>query len=101
MLKTTDHFLFFPRRQVLYILATLAIGIFCLAFFWFIQRYVFLEFQQVGQTLMTTYNTESTTSNYVDVFFTNAVRYLPAIALIGLAIWAWQYSQKKGQVVYE
>ena len=86
---------------MLFIIATFLVSVIAFAFAWYVNYTVFGTFQATGQSIMQDLDTNSTTTDIVDTFFTNAANYILVLALIGVTIWAFQCSQKKGVVVYD
>lgn len=78
------------------------LGLFLFAFFWFV---LYAGITQVGAavtTMMQQYSgsTSYTAFEYASTFMVNLWKYLLAIAVIGLLLWAMIYSQLKGEVMY-
>jgi ABC-type transport system involved in multi-copper enzyme maturation permease subunit len=76
--------------------------LFLFAFFWFI---LYAGITQVGAAVTTTMqqysgNTTYPAFEYASTFMVNLWKYLLAIAVIGLLLWAMIYSQRKGEVMY-
>ena len=73
------------------------LGLFLLAFFWFT---LYAGITQVGAAVtanMQQYsgNTTYTAFEYASAFMVNLWKYLLAVAVIGLLLWAMIYSQRK------
>lgn len=88
-----------PTR-IAYVLSVVFLGIFLFAFAWYFGHTAFGEFQSIGSTLISRLGTNSTTSDSVELFFDYTDCYILVLALIGLAIFAFVYSQKRGVPVY-
>ena len=89
------------RVAALYLWAVVIVSIVVLPFIWYVSHVTFLAFQDFGSELIQDLGTNSTTSDGVEMFFANADKYLLVIALIGVGLWAWAYSQKRGVPLYE
>ena len=77
------------------------IGIFILAFVWWVSHQFFVAFQSAGSSMIQTMETNSTRTDLIETFFSNVDTYILFIALIVLGLWVLQRSQKKGELVYE
>lgn len=86
--------------RVAYVLSVVFLGIFVFAFAWYFGHSAFTEFASVGSSMITRLGTNSTTSDSVELFFDYTDSYLLVLALIGLSIFAFVYSQRKGVPVY-
>lgn len=89
-----------PVRAV-WIWAVLILGVFIFPFCWYFVHLAFLELQSTGSSLIDTLETNSTTSDGIEVFFTNADKYMLVLALLGLGLFAFRESQRKGLPMYE
>ena len=79
------------------------LGLFLFAFFWFV---LYAGISQVGAAVTTTMQQYSGTTSYsafeyASAFMVNLWKYLLAVAVIGLLLWAMIYSQRHGQMMYE
>ena len=87
--------------QVVYVYATVLVGIVVMAITWFIFREIFLQVQAAGMDTMTRMGTDSATTDLVDSFFENLYQYFLALFLFALLLWAFFYSQRKGSPMGE
>ena len=86
---------------MLWVLIVVLLGVFCLPFVWLVGDTLFTAFQSSGNVLILRLGTNSTLTDNVDTFFTNLNTYFLILALFGLMLFAFVYSQKKGELVYE
>jgi len=86
--------------MALYVYAVIIISVFTLPFVWYVGHTAFSQFQIVGSQLIVDLGTNSTQSDFVEEFFSNADTYMLVLALIGITLWAFVYSQKRGEPVY-
>lgn len=81
----------------MYTIGILLLGIFLFAFFWFILYAAITPFSAAIASAMTPYSGTATYPAYefAAAFMANLWKYLLAIAVIGLILWAIIYSQRK------
>jgi len=89
------------KTAIIQLWAVFFIGIFVLAFVWYFAHQMFLGFQTAGANMIESYGTNSTTSDAIEVFFSNVDTYILVFALFGLGFWVWQRSQKRGEPMIE
>lgn len=89
------------RIAVIQVWAVFFLGLFVLAFVWYFAHQMFLGFQTAGANMISTYETNSTTSDAIEVFFTKVDTYILVFALFGLGYYVWQQSQKRGVPMIE
>lgn len=85
---------------MLYMLAVVLVAIFGLAFVWFIINEVNTQVITVGHQVAYSLGTNSSTFDLAETFMSNVSSWLLIIALLGVALWAWRYSQMKGERMY-
>ena len=88
----------FPVR-VLYVYAVIAIFVVLGAFFWFIFHYIFWVIQPVASNLAVQFETNSTEWTQVDTFFQTYDAWALILALLVIIVFAFVYSQRRGQQV--
>lgn len=93
-------YVYLPVRA-LWIWAVVIATVFLLPFVWYVSHITFAAFQSVGSQLITDLGTNNTQSDQVEAFLDYADRYILVLALIGIGLFAWVYSQKRGVPVYE
>jgi hypothetical protein len=69
------------------------------AFFWFIFHYIFWLIQPISASLAYRFNTNGTQWEQVDSFFQAYDAWALIIALLVMMVFAFVYSQRKGQEV--
>lgn len=89
------------RTAVIQYWVVFFLGVFILAFVWYFCHQMFLGFQTAGASMIQNMETNSTTSDAIEVFFTNVDTYILVFALFGLGYYVWQQSQKRGVPIYE
>ena len=90
-----------PRVNAVYVIGVCFLGLFLFAFLWFV---FYAGITQVGSAVTTIMEQYSETPSYPTFqyaasFMVNLWKYLLAIAVLGLLLWAIIYSQRKGQEV--
>ena len=86
---------------MLWVLIIVLMGFCVVPFIWWAGSEVFNPMRTGGIALMQQLGTNSTLTDNVDSFLVNADKYILALFLLGLALFAFVYSQKKGELVYE
>ena len=83
---------------VMYVYAVVIVGLFVMAFLWFVVWASFTPLRTGVTDIMTQYNNESSPyPNFLlaDTFMYNLWAFFMAIVVFGLLYWAWLYSQRK------
>jgi hypothetical protein len=72
------------------------------AFFWYVMFEIVMPVRWgalQAMSLMTPNNSTDTVFTYSDLFMTNIWKFLLVFGVIGLAMWAFTYSQEKGKQI--
>lgn len=85
--------------RVLYIWFLVAISIVVMAFMWYGFHTVMAQVATVSREAAIAMETNSSTYDAVDTFFTNIDTWFLVIFLFGIALFAYSYSQKRGYPV--
>jgi len=87
-----------PNTGILYVFSVVLVSLFAMAFLWFVMYAAFTPIRAGITAAMTPYDVENSTYTsfeYADTFMSNFWAYFLVILILGLAYWAYIYSQRK------
>jgi len=80
-------------------MALFIVSIMLIAFAWFTVHYFLVTLQPICSTVATNLGSNDATYTAVDTFFSGLDNWLGIIGLLAIIIGAYQYSQRRGQMI--